>query len=196
MKFRAIYFTDGLQNLCLLPLLLNKRKRSKLSKIFYSYSGRYFLNLDKKGSIHVAKFLFAEKTDIENLTEDGFRCFKSYFLWNNENLQNILRVNGAPPNATQVDFEFLVLSDKLQGVEILWRIAFDNKNADVRELAKNLLVNLHVRLHQKVQKQTSVIVERFIDLCFEQIKREENEQTALTGFAILTTFIELFSFFI
>lgn len=69
----------------------------------------------------MARYLFEEilcnevKFPHTNIQMQAVVCFKKFFLWINEDLKNIVFPQGT---------EFLVASENLIGLNVLWNIAF------------------------------------------------------------------------
>ena len=76
----------------------------------------------------MANFLFLEilcdpkKFKCENLTNLGFLCFKKFFLWINVNEESIKFLHNG---------DFVIIKEKLSGIETLWKIGFVCLNAKV-----------------------------------------------------------------
>lgn len=147
---------------------------------------RRFL-LDDRVRIEVFQQIFCNNKHLncDKINMQGFVCFKKLFLIVNEE-QNFLEV--------QKEERVLVNNlNALQGLESLWAIAIKCESQSVKDLCRDFLVDLYLKIKAKSTAQKKQINELFPQKCLQYFKGSHGRPDhQLNCLRLITTFISRF----
>lgn len=101
------------------------------------------------------------KFSYENMTQDGFSCFETYFKVINQ-LENKFRI-GKSSNFKVIDLDYI-------GKNQLWEMFLVCKNRDTLDMIVNLILECQVRIDDSLEEKKGVLWEELSSRCMSLLK--------------------------
>lgn len=111
---------------------------TKENEISKSKERRFLLDDKVRNEVFQKIFCNNKYLNFEKMNMEGFSCFKRLFLIVNEEDKLL--------EAPKEDRVVVINLNSLQGLDTLWLIAIMCDNAQVKELCKNFLVDLYLKI--------------------------------------------------
>lgn len=158
---------------------------TKENEISKSKERRFLLDDKVRNEVFQKIFCNSKYLNFEKMNMEGFSCFKRLFLIVNEEDKLL--------EAPKEDRVVVINLNSLQGLDTLWLIAIMCENAAVKDLCKNFLVDLYLRIKTKSGAQKKQINDLFPQRCFSYFKRAgDRPEQQLNCLKLIRTFINRF----
>lgn len=128
---------------------------------------RFLLDDKTRNEVFLKIFCNSKTLNFEKINIEGFNCFKRLFLIVNEE-EKALEI--------QKDNRIVVTNlNSLQGIETLWSFAILCSSNQVKEVSRDFLVDLYLKIKTKSSAQKKQSNEFFPQKCFAHFKQSNDK---------------------